>query len=156
MLVIIPEGGGTNFRGIGLMEVMWKAISRIINCQLFSSIHFYDVLHSFFEGRGTGTPSPESKLLQNLISMRETVLHSIFMNLCKSYDYLDTEHFLDILAGYVVGPRTIRILRTYWAQFQMAAKERYHYGPIFHIHRGVAKGGPCYPRSWTWFLTLLS
>ena len=38
MLMKIPKGGGTNFRGIGLVEVMWKAISGFINGRILSSI----------------------------------------------------------------------------------------------------------------------
>ena len=30
-VVMIPKGGGTDFSGIGLVEVLWKAISIIIN-----------------------------------------------------------------------------------------------------------------------------
>ena len=31
MVVIIPQGRGTNFRGIGLVDLLWKIISGIIN-----------------------------------------------------------------------------------------------------------------------------
>ena len=34
-LVMIPKGVGTNFRGIVPVEVLWKAIFGIINCQIF-------------------------------------------------------------------------------------------------------------------------
>ena len=61
-------------------------------------------------------------MLQQLIAMRDMVLHAIFLDLCKSYDALDRENCLDILAGYGVGPRTIRILRMHWSRLQMAAK----------------------------------
>ena len=44
--------------------------------------------------------------------MKETVLCAIFLNLYKAYGALDIERCLDILAGYGVGPRTIRILWT--------------------------------------------
>ena len=58
-------------------------------------------------GRGTGTATIEDKLLQNIISMMETVLHSILLDLCKSYDDLDRDRCLGILTGYGVGPRTL-------------------------------------------------
>ena len=37
-VVMIPNGGGTNFRGVNLVEVLWKATSTIINRRLLSSI----------------------------------------------------------------------------------------------------------------------
>ena len=48
--------------------------------------------------------------------MRDTVLHSIFLNLRKYYDALGRYRCLDILVGYGVGPRTLHILQTYWAR----------------------------------------
>ena len=121
-LVMIPNGGGTNFRWIGLVEVLWKAISVIINCQILSSIQFHEALHSIHKGRGTGTATPEANMLQYLIAIMETVSHAIFLNLRKAYYALDRDHCLDILVGFVVGPRTLRILWKHWVQLQMAAK----------------------------------
>ena len=66
------------------MEFLWKAISGIINRQILSSVQFHDALHGFCAGIGTGTATLEGKLLQHIISMRETVLHSIFLNLRKA------------------------------------------------------------------------
>ena len=97
---MIPKGGGTDFRGIGMVEVLWKAISVIINCQILSSIQYHDALHFFSAGTGTGSANLEDKLLQKLIAMRETVLHSIFLDLRKAYDALDRYQCLDILSEY--------------------------------------------------------
>ena len=110
---MIPKGVGTEFKGIGLVEVLWKAIFGIINIQIVSSIQLNDALHGFRAGRRTGTATLKDKLLQQLINMRDIVLHSILPNLRKDYDALDRDLCLDILEGYGVGPRTIRILRTY-------------------------------------------
>ena len=43
----------------------------------------------------------------------EMGFHSIFLNLRKAYDALYRDPCLDILAWYVVGPRTLRILYIY-------------------------------------------
>ena len=109
-MVIIPKGGGTDFRGIGLVEVLWKAISGIIYCQISSSIQFHDALHGFCAGRGTGTANLYYNLIQNIIYMGEKVIHSIFLDLRKAYDALERDRCLDILAGYGVGPGTLYIL----------------------------------------------
>ena len=52
---------------------------------------------------------------------------------------------MNILAGYGVGPRKLRILRTYWARIQMAAKVGGHYEPVFQSHRGLTQGDPLSP-----------
>ena len=72
-VVLIPKGKG-DYRGIGLVEVMWKVVAVILNCRLTSPITFHDVLHGFRAGRGTGTATLEAKLLQQLAAMREEVL----------------------------------------------------------------------------------
>ena len=153
---MIPKGGGTNFRGIGLVEFLCKAIYSIINRRLSSSIQFHTALHGFRAGRGTGTATFKAKLLQKLITMRETVLHAIFINLFKACDSLDRDHCLGILTGYGVGPRTLRILRTYWDRLQMAEKLGGHYGPAFQSHRGVTQEGGCHPQFLIWSFTLSS
>ena len=49
-VVMIPKGGGTDFRDIGLAGILRKAISGIINCRLSPSIQFHDVLHVLSRG----------------------------------------------------------------------------------------------------------
>ena len=139
-VVMIPKGGGNEFRGIGLAEVLRKAISGIINRRILYFIQFHDALHGFRAGRGTGTTTLEDKLHQHLITMRDTVIHSISLDLCKAYDTLDRDRCLDIMVGYGVGPRTLRTLQTYWSQLHMTAKAGGHYGPAFRIHHGVSQG----------------
>ena len=62
-----------------------------------------------------------------------------------TYDALDRNRCLDILAGYGVGPKTIRIMRKYWVRIQMATKAGEHYRPVLQIHRGVTQGDPLSP-----------
>ena len=69
-----------------------------------------------------GNATLEAKLIQQIIDMSEMVLRAIFHDLLKFYDALYRDRCLDILTGYIVGPRTLRILRTYWVRIQMAAK----------------------------------
>ena len=71
-MVMIPKGEG-EFRGIGLVEVVWKLLTLILHRRL-AAIKIHDVLHGFREGRGTGTATLEAKLLQKLAAMREEVL----------------------------------------------------------------------------------
>ena len=62
-VVLIPKGK-KYYRGIGLMEVIWKAVADILNLRLAASITFHNFLHEFQERRGTGTATLESKLIQ--------------------------------------------------------------------------------------------
>ena len=62
-VVLIPKGKG-DYRGIGLVEVLWKVVAVILNRRLTSSNTFHDELHGFWAGRGTGTATLEAKLLQ--------------------------------------------------------------------------------------------
>ena len=63
MVVIISKGNG-EFRRIGLVEVLRKALSEVLNWCICVAVKFHDVLQGFRAGRGTGTASPETKLLQ--------------------------------------------------------------------------------------------
>ena len=87
-MVLIPKGK-KDYRGIGLVEVMWKLVAAILNLRLTASITYHDFLHGFRAGRGTGTATLEAKLLQQLADSREEVLYMIFMDLNKAYDALD-------------------------------------------------------------------
>ena len=55
-VVLIPKGGG-DYRGIGLVEVMWKAVVVILNRCFTKSITYHESLHGFRAGRGTRTPT---------------------------------------------------------------------------------------------------
>ena len=63
MVVMIPKGGGTDFRGIGLVKVLWKAIYGIINRLISSSIQFHDALHGFQVVIGKGTTTLEANMI---------------------------------------------------------------------------------------------
>ena len=120
-VVLIPKGKG-DYRGIGLVEVMWKVVAVILNFRLTSSITFHDVLHGFRAGSGTGTATLEAKLLQQLADMREEVLYVIFLDLTEAYDALDRSRCLGILEGYGVGSGARRLLQNYWRRLTMAAR----------------------------------
>ena len=84
MLVMIPKGDGGNFWGIGLVEILWKTVTGILNHRFTSMIQFHDVLHRFQAGRGTGNATLEAKLLHHLTAMREAVLYNIFLEIQKT------------------------------------------------------------------------
>lgn len=64
IVVLIPKGGG-DYRGIGLLEPLWKVIEKIMDSRL-NVIEFHDCLHGFVKKRGCGTAGLEAKLAQQL------------------------------------------------------------------------------------------
>ena len=112
-VVFIPKEVSVKFRGIGLVKLLWKAITILLNLQLMTAIKFHDVLHGFLAGYGTGNSDLKAKLIQHFIDIREAVLFEVLLDLQKGYDALDRERCLEIIAAYRVGPRMIRILQKY-------------------------------------------
>ena len=49
-MVLIPKGGGY-YRGIGLVEVIWKAVAVILNRRFTAAITYHDFFHGFRAGR---------------------------------------------------------------------------------------------------------
>ena len=99
----MPKGNG-EYRGIGLVEVLWKTMPGLINRITDKAFRFQDVLCGFREGRGTGIVSLKVKLLHKLTDMSEEVIYKVFLDLRNSYDTLDWERCLEIMVAY--GVRT--------------------------------------------------
>jgi len=139
-VVLIPKGGG-DYRGIGLLEIVWKVIESIINRRIAGKVHFHDSLHGFIAKRGTGTACIEAKLLQQLSKMVQKTLYYIFLDLRKAYDTVDRERLLEILEGYGVGPNTLGLLKFYWENQRCVARSGNYHGSVFVPERGVTQGG---------------
>jgi len=90
--VLIPKGGGY-YRGIGLLEPIWKIIERVIDKRL-KAIALHDSLHSCHNGRGTGTAVIEAKLSQQLAHIEQTPFYGVFISLKKAFDAMDRERCL--------------------------------------------------------------
>ena len=82
-VVLIPKGKG-DFQGIGIVEVLWKAVASLLNRRLTAEIYFHDTLHRFWAERGTGTATLNAKLLLQLTAMREAVLFEVLLDLWKA------------------------------------------------------------------------
>ena len=78
IMVLIPKGNSEDFRRIGLLEVIWKVLEKVIDAQLSSTIDFHDALHGFRAGRGCGTGIMEAKLAQQLAFVEQRPLYRIF------------------------------------------------------------------------------
>ena len=140
--VVLTTMGKKNYWIIGLVEVMWKVVAAILNRRLTSSITFHDFFHGLRAGRGTGTSTLKSKMLLKFAALRDEVLCVIFLDLHKEYVALDRSRCLEILEGYGVGPRSQRLLQSYWRRLTIVARSGGYYWKDFKGGRGVTKGDP--------------
>ena len=111
-MVLIPKVKG-GYRGIGLMETIWKVCMSIVSSWLQSSIVLHDALHCFRQGRSTGTAIMEAKLEQQLAGIVHNPLFQVFLHVKKSYDSLDRGRCMEILRDYGLGTRLQRLLQWY-------------------------------------------
>jgi hypothetical protein len=89
IVVLIPKGGG-NYRGIGLLEPMWKVCEQVIDTRL-NRIPLHESLHGCRDGRGTGTAVMEAKLAQQLAHLEQVPFYRVFLDLKKAFDLMDCE-----------------------------------------------------------------
>ena len=107
IVVLIQKGGG-DYRGIGLLEPIWKCIERIIDHRL-NAIELHDSLHGCRNGRGTGTAIIKAKLAQQLAYLELKPFDGVFLDLRKAFDALDRERTILLLEGYGAGPQLVRL-----------------------------------------------
>ena len=140
IVVLIPKGGG-DYRGIGLLEPIWKVIERIIDHRL-DAFELHDSLHGCRHKRGTGTAIIEAKLAQQLAHIELKPFYGVFLDLRKAFDAMDRDRCILILEGYGAGPRLVRLVKTYWRDAIMVCRASGYYGTAFKAGRGVTQGGP--------------
>jgi hypothetical protein len=100
--VLIPKGGG-DYRGINLLEPIWKVIKRVMDHRL-KVIALHDSLHGCRNKRGTGTAVIEAKLTQQLAHIEQAPFNGVFIDSKKGLNTMDWEWCLFILDGHGVGP----------------------------------------------------
>ena len=69
-MVLIPKGNG-EFWGIGIVEVLCKELSVVINKRIGEALHFHDFLHCLRAGKRMENTSLKVKLIQMLTETRE-------------------------------------------------------------------------------------
>ena len=70
MVLLIPRRGVKDFKGIVLVEILWKATNSIINRRLTTAVKYRNSLHGLRTGRGTGTDTLEANMIHQLTDMR--------------------------------------------------------------------------------------
>ena len=80
---------------------------------LGESMVLHDVIHVFQSNDGTGTASIKEKLLQQIGVMCKVVIYDMFLYHHKAYNAMNCKLFLNVLEGYGVVPRTLRLIHKY-------------------------------------------
>jgi hypothetical protein len=140
IVILIPKGGG-DYRGIGLLEPIWKVIERIIDHRL-DALNLDDSLHGCRNKRGTGTAIIKAKLAQQLSYLELKPFYGVFLDLQKAFDAMDRERCILILEGYGAGPQLVRLVRMYWRDAIMVCWALGYCGTPFKAGRGVTQGRP--------------
>jgi hypothetical protein len=139
-VVLIPKGR-EDYRGIGLLEPIWKVLERIMDRRL-DAIELHDCLHGCRANRGTGTAVIKAKMAQQLSYLELKPFYGVFLDLKKAFDLMDRERCIMILEGYGAGPRIIRLIRGHWRDAIMVCRASGNYGTPFKAGHGVTQGGP--------------
>ena len=78
-MLLIPNSGWW-YRGMFLLEVIWKVCVSIVNSRLRQTITLHDVLHGFRKGRGKGMESIEEKMEQQIAGIVHEQLLQVFID----------------------------------------------------------------------------
>ena len=73
MMVLLPKDS-SGFCGIGLLEIIWKRITSIMDMRIKESVDFHYALHGFHSCWETGTAIIEAKLIQQLATLHQVPL----------------------------------------------------------------------------------
>ncbi len=86
ILLLSKWGGG--YRGIGLLDPMWKVMEKIMVARM-SCLELHNCLHGRLPCQGMGTAIMEVKLNQQLAWVDQASLYQIYLDLKKAYDVLN-------------------------------------------------------------------
>jgi Reverse transcriptase (RNA-dependent DNA polymerase) len=134
-LVIIPKSDG-GYRGIGLLEPLWKVISTIIKERCNENINFDDSLHGFRTERGTSTAIIEAKLRMETRIAEGKTMFQVFLDLSTAYDTVDRGKLLHLLKAYGMGPNILLILENFWEQLWVVPKQGTYHGSLSSQEEG--------------------
>jgi hypothetical protein len=138
IVVLLPKGG-EDYRGISILEPLWKVVERIMDWQL-NALLLYEALHRCRNERGTGTAILEAKLAQQLAHLEEEPFYRVFLDLKKAFNTMDQERCLLVLKGYGAGPNMVCLIRNFWTTMVCCASG--NYGGPFCAGRGMTQGAP--------------
>ena len=143
-MVFLPRERG-EYRGIGLVDVVWKVNAMVIKFCQKRSVAIHDALHGFRTGMDMGTTTLEAKLAQQLAGIAHEPLFQIFLNVRKAYDSLDRGWCMENLRGYGMGQNTARLIAHHLDNLIFSPKAKRFLGTPLDMGRGVTQGYPASP-----------
>ena len=144
MIVVLLPNGGSNYRWISLLEPPWKVLEAQIVKQL-AVIPYHDCIHGFIGGRGTGTATIETKLVQQLAYLEQALLYGIFLDLIKAYSAIHWDRCFLVLKGYGVEPNMLRLIKHVWDEAVLVFRASGYYRCPFKAQYGATQGSPVSP-----------
>jgi hypothetical protein len=138
-MVLLLKGGG-DYRGIRLLEPLWKVVECIMDRRL-NALPLHEVLHGCQNGCGTGTAILEAKLAQQIAHLEQEPFYGVFLDLKKAFNAIDRERCLLILEGYGAGPNMVWLIRNFWRDATMVCRTLGNYGGPFCTGQSVTQGG---------------
>ena len=140
-LVLIPKAEQGKYRGIALLESVYKLISGLINNRVTTSVRYHDSIHGFRAGRSCSTAILEAKLEMQRARRSGQVYYQVFLDLSKAYDTVDRDRLRLVLQAYGIGPRLLRFLDNSWEGSGVVPRKLGRYGRnLIRTERGVKQG----------------
>jgi len=140
ILVRLPKTGTKEFRGITLLDTVYKLISSCMNYQAQKAIDYHDGIHGFRTGRGCQMALFEAKADMEARELGTQTYHQIFLDLWKAFDTVNRDRLLMVMQAYGFGYRALRFFRTCWQDSFMALRAGGVYGPRVPVNAGVRQG----------------
>jgi Reverse transcriptase (RNA-dependent DNA polymerase) len=145
VLVLIPKPGKAAFRGIALLETVYKLVLMIIHPRLTLTIILHESIHGFRQYQGTGTAIINLKILLQKVQRDSNPLNLVFLDLTKAYNTLDRDRMLQLLQAYGVGPNICQIINNIWTNDTLILKQHQYYAKAMKTSRGKRQGNMMSP-----------
>lgn len=139
-LVIIPKDDKGGVRGIGLLEVVHKLMSTIINLRMTAAINFCLAVHGFCQHRGCYTAIGKAKIRMQRAAYAGVTMYQIYLDLRKAYDSINRESVLALLQRYGVGPNVRRYISFIWEDQIFLLKQSGFFSDPISVDRRVTQG----------------